>query len=388
MRFDTALALEWAGTFAFFRGAGTTGERKAGEIVADELARLGLRVERVEVRGSRLPGLAVPWLGWLGVGAWAAGLVWAAHRGVHWPVRLALALAALLWLRLTAVEGFPFRGTLLRRVSTMNVVAWREGHSEPPPLRVVFHTTLDTFDVGRELVSPCLATPVIAGLLAALIFCEMTINRNPMRLPSWCWLWMGLLLLLLLWLAIGTRTARLVMRTGRPDVRDNRTGLALLLELARGWPRTTEGRIESRFVATGGRTLDRAGLRALVSAIGNEWPAKPTLIVDWLAPGIGPGLALVEQGTETLADTAAKDLWIPHRSIHRALLGRQHWPLGRHGPAYIGLVGDGVNAHSAPVDSFSIDADALGRAAQLATEVTLRWAKRKQQPDEEAVPRS
>ena len=150
----------------------------------------------------------------------------------------------------------------------------------------------------------------------------------------------------------------------------------MLLELARGWPRGTDSRIETRFVATGGRTLDRAGLRALLHAIDTEWPARPTLIVDWLAPGIGPGLALLEHGTETLAATAARDLWIPHRVIHRAAVCRQHWPSGRHGPGYIGMVGDAVAGSRRRIGAAAIDADALGRAAQLATEVALRWARR------------
>ena len=385
MRFDTARAVEWAGTFAFGRAAGTDGERQAAALAADEFGRLGLRVERIEVKASRLPGLAEPWLGWLGVGAWATGLAWSVHRGVHWPIRLALALGALLWLRLTTIEGFLLGRVLLRRVATTNVVAWREPKGEPPPIRVVFHTSLDTFDAGRELVPPWLATPVIAALLAALVFCDMTINRNPLRLPWWCWPWSGPLCLVLLWLAIGMRIARLVGGTGRLDARDNRTGLGVLLELARGWPRGTDSRIESRFVATGGRTLDRAGFRALVHAIGTEWPAMPTLIVDWLAPGIGPGLALLEQGTEALAATAAGDLWIPHRFLYRAVVYHQHWPLGRHGPATIGMVGDAVAAHRAPVAARAIEPDALGRAAQLATEVALRWARRKQTPEEKPV---
>jgi hypothetical protein len=385
MRFDKARALEWAGTFAFPRAAGTEGERKAAAIAAEELARLGLRVELAAVQGSRLPGLAEPWVGWLGVGVWATSLAWAVHRGAHWPIRLALAVGALLWLRMTAVEGFLLGRALFRHVATTNVIAWRESRGEPPLLRVVFHTTLETFEARRELVTPWVATPVIAALLAALVFCDMTINRNPLGLPAGCWPWLGPFFLLLLWLAIGARIARLVGAAGRPDARDNRTGLAVLLELARGWPRGAEGRIESRFVATGGRTLDRAGLRALIHAIGTEWPARPTLIVDWLAPGVGPGLTLLEQGTAALAATAARDLWIPHRVVHRAAVGRQHWPLGRHGPAYIGMVGDAVAAHRSPLTASAIEPDALGRAAQLATEVALRWARRKQQVEEKPV---
>ncbi len=385
MRFDTARAVEWAGTFAFPRAAGTEGERQAAAIAADELVRLGLRVERIEVKASRLPRLAEPWLGWLGVAVWASGLVLGAHRGAAWPVRLALALGALFWLRLTAVEGFPLGRTLMRRVATLNIVAWREPKGEPSPLRVVFHTSLDAFDARRELVPPRLTTPVIGALLAALIFCELTINRNPLRLPSWIWPGLGPLFLLLLWLTIGMRIARSLGRTVSPDARDNRTGLAVLLELARGWPPGTDRRIETRFVATGGRTLDQAGLRTLLHVMDTQWPPVPTLIVDWLAPGIGRGLSLLEHGTETLAATAARDLWIPHRVIYRAAVCCQHWPLGRHGPGYIGMVGDAVAGSRAPIDSTAIDADALGRTAQLATEVALRWARRKQKPEEKSV---
>jgi hypothetical protein len=119
--------------------------------------------------------------------------------------------------------------------------------------------------------------------------------------------------------------------------------------------------------------------------IGTEWPARPTLIVDWLTPGIGPGLTLLEQGTDTLAATAARDLWIPHRVIHRAVVSRQHWPLGRHGPAYVGMVGDAVAGYRAPGVACAIEPEALGRAAQLATEVALRWARRKQKLDAKPV---
>jgi hypothetical protein len=213
---------------------------------------------------------------------------------------------------------------------------------------------------------------VIALLVAGQVFLDLTIRRNPLGLPAWT----GSMILGLLWMAIVGRVWRLVRRWRGPDVRDNRTGLALLLELARAWPRGTHARIETRFVATGGRMLDQAGLRALIHAIAAEWPAKPTLVVDWLAPGIGRGLALMEQGTCQLAETAAADLWIPHHVIHQAGVRHEHWPFGRHGPGYVGMVGDAIDRPCA------IDADALARAAQLATEVALRWAGRKRAPPE------
>jgi hypothetical protein len=368
MRFDTARAMEWAATFAFPREAGTAGEGRAAAIAAAEFSRIGFRVERVAVDGSRLPAMALPWLGWVGLGAWATALVLAANRGAAWPIRLAPAVGALLWLRLTTVEGFRLGRVWPRRIATTNVVAWRE--VEPTvPLRVVFHTALDTFQADRAIVPAWLETPWIALLLAGQIFVALTVRRNPLGLPAWT----GPLLLSVLWLAIAGRVLRLIHRPGwrEAETRDNRTGLAVLLEMARGWPRGTDARFESRFVATGGRALDRAGLRALVRAIAEDSPARPTLIVEWLAPGIGPGIALMEQGTGELAAKAAADLWIPHHVIHQSGVHREHWPFGRHGPGYVGIVGNAIDR------PHPIDPDSLARAAQLATEIALRWARQK-----------
>jgi hypothetical protein len=376
MRFDTARAMEWTEAFTFPRTAGSEGERHAGQIAGDALAGLGLRVERLEIQGRRMPEPTQPWLGWFGVGLWSVALEVGTHLAETWPFRLALALGALLWLRLTTVEGFVLGGPWLRRFATTNVIARREVEGESPPLRVVFHTPLDTFEPGRELVPRWLATPVVAALLGAQIFFDLTINRNPLGLPFWRVA--GLAFALVLWVAIGMRIFLLVRRQGGPDIRDNRTGLALLLELARSWPHGTDARIETRFVATGGRTLHGAGLRALVRAIIHDWPARPTLVVNWLAPGIGSGLTLAEQGTGQLAAKAAADLWIPHRVAHRAAIARDHRPFGRHGPAFVGMVGSAVAPTRAPGSAQIIEPDALGRAAQLATEVALRWVKQNQ----------
>jgi hypothetical protein len=383
MRFDTARALEWTGAFGFPRAAGSDGERRAGEIAGDELARLGLRVERRAIEGKRMPDPAQAWLGWFGVGLWSVALEVATHQGGAWPVRLGLALGALLWLRLTTVEGFVLGGPWLRRCATTNILAGREVEGTPPSVRVVFHTPLDSFEPGRELVPRWVATPVVAALLGAQVFFGLTIHRNPLRLPHGNLA--GLCCAVLLWLAIGMRIFLLVRRRWGPDVdvRDNRTGLALLLELARSWPqgKGTDARIEAWFVATGGRPLAGAGLRALVQAIRHEWPARPTLVVNLLAPGIGSGLTLVEQGTGQLAAKAAADLWIPHQVAHRAAIARDHRPFGRRGPAFVAMVGSGVASgrRSGSGPAPAVEADALGRAAQLATEIALRWARQSPQ---------
>jgi hypothetical protein len=373
MRFDASQALGWAETFAFPRRAGTEGERRAAEIVAEELARVGLRIERVAVQGARLPAWAEAWLGWVGVAGWATALALATRLGASWPSRLVLAFVGVLWLFLNAVEGFRRVVAWPRRLAATNVVAWRDDAPEAP-VRVVFQTPIDTFDPGRAIVPPWLDTPVLGLLLAMLILLELFSSAGSTGRPAWP----VPMLLGLLWLATGGRAWRLIRRGGsEPDVRDNRTGLAVLLEQARSWPRATHARIETRFVATGGQTLDRAGLRALFRAIEDEWPAKPTLVVEWLAPGIGPGLALLERGTGRLAETAADDLWMPYRVIHRAGALRDHCPPGRRGPSFVAIVGAAIDR--APTDR-PIEPDALARAAQLATEVALRWAKENRPP--------
>lgn len=372
MKFDTARAHEWIEAFDFPRAAGSDGERRAAAVVAAGLARAGLEVELRSVHGSRWPSRVGPWLGWVGVGLWATALAIAARRGATWPIRLSIAIGALLWLRLTVIGAFRLGYAWPPRVATTNVVAWRD--VEPsPPVRVVFLTTLDTFDPGRSIVPTWLATPLIATVLSGLILLDLT----TLGLPSW----LVPLLLGLLWLAIGGRVWFQVRKTGGPDCRDNRSGLAVLLELARTWPRGTHARIETRFVATGGRALDRAGMRAIVRSIASEWPARPTLVVEWLAPGVGPGLALMEHGTGSLAEEAANDLWVPHHTIHQSGVRRDLWPFGRRGPCYVGIVGDAT--HGTDAAARSIDLDALARASQIATEVVLRWARKMRAPTED-----
>jgi hypothetical protein len=374
MKFDLDQAIAGAAAFAEPRWGGTDGESRAAERAAKALARLDLRVERTTVYGSRVPALAEAWLGWLGVALWAAALELATHAGAGWLTRLALALGAVIWLRLTTVEGFGFLGAWTRNVPSTNVVAWRE--VEPPaPVRVVFLTALETHDPRRAAMPLWLSTPMIGLLLGGQVFCSLTINRNPLHLPGW----LGPLFLGLVELAIAGRILHLARRPATPDAGDNRTGLAVLIELARGWSDRTHARIETRFVATGGQSLGRAGLRSLARTMAELWPAKPTIVIEWLAPGIGPGLTLIDLGTGGLATSAAADLWIPHRVIGGIRAHRARCPFGCNGPGYVGLTGTGVGVTQA------INRVALNLTAQLATEIALRWERKHKRPPEAAT---
>src|SRR5262249_5313893 len=155
-----------------------------------------------EVTGTRLPGLALPWLGWCGVALWSMALEIATRLGDRWPIRLTLAVAALVWLRLTTVERFGLGALQRGRLGTTNVIARRPAAGDVPLVCVVFHTTLETFDPRRELVPRWLSTRLIAALLVAQIFFDLTVNRTPLRLPGARLA--GLSCGIVLWLTIST----------------------------------------------------------------------------------------------------------------------------------------------------------------------------------------
>jgi hypothetical protein len=277
-------------------------------------------------------------------------------------VRLVLAFGALSWLRLSCA-GFASLAGWPPRTTSTNVIAWRD-QAPTPSVRVVFLTTLQSFDPRRAAVPAWISTPAIGLLLIALVIADLTVHRNPFRLPDWA----GTLALGLLWIALCGRIWWLVRPPDAPDVGDNRTGLGLLLELARSWTGARSAPIETRFVAAGGW----GGLQALVRAMARECPGTPTLLVEWLDPGIGPALGLVEHRTGRLAGSAAADLWIPHRVLPVSRACRRHWPWrdADPGTCYVGMAGSAIGK------ARTIDPHALGRAAQLVTEVALRWARR------------
>ena len=156
----------------------------------------------------------------------------------------------------------------------------------------------------------------------------------------------------------------------RPDSgqRDG-AGIALLLELARGWARHPPARVETVLAFVGGQDLDRAGDRALAKLLTKEPSDKPTLLLTLDAPGIGKELLI--HGDGRLVLDAAESLWVPHRvptlreSRRVSLL-----PL-RVAESEVWLGGSA--SHDGPQ---KVDLEALARAAQLVEEVVLRWGKR------------
>jgi hypothetical protein len=169
---------------------------------------------------------------------------------------------------------------------------------------------------------------------------------------------------------------RMAPRTSRPG---DGSGPALLVEMARGWPKAWSERFEPMLVAAGGMNFSFAGVREMVRLIREEWNDKPTLVVVILAPGVGQELtirgrpkALLRQSCE-----AAKSLWIPVESAG----ARPGMPMGRGWPVsskfwdHIVLTGASYRDAKPP----PVDPAALARAAQLASEIALRWVKQHNQ---------
>jgi hypothetical protein len=161
-------------------------------------------------------------------------------------------------------------------------------------------------------------------------------------------------------------------RASRPG---DGSGPALLVEMARAWPKAWSERFEPLLVAAGGMNFGSAGVREMVRLICEEGHEKPTLVVVIHAPGVGQELtiwgrpkALLRQSCE-----AAKSLWIPVESVG----ARPGMPMGRGWPVlstfcdHIVLTGASYRDAKPP----PVDPAALARAAQLASEIALRWVK-------------
>ena len=155
-------------------------------------------------------------------------------------------------------------------------------------------------------------------------------------------------------------------RPARPVSGENRTGLALLAELARVWPRGAREQVETWMIACADHFDLARQLRPRLA------DGTPTLVITLDAPGVGPEVVIAGRGKgPRLAAEAAETLWIPYRRTRTAtcgtgLVATWVWQLNRR-PA-VELRG----AH----DDRPIDPAALTRVASLVMEMALRWGKR------------
>jgi hypothetical protein len=365
MKFDPLNALELAESFAFDRQPTSPGELKAVGLVADSFERAGLRVSREEVVAYPIANdlrVGGSWIGFAFI--LCMGTIRHMRFGMSRAARFAVVASAFAWLVLTPKVWE--RVGRFRSHGSWNVVGERPGSMEAP-VRVVFVTALDA---PRSVIPDRLARFfqrallfLVPALLALMLWSERPASLV-LRLVE-----LGIALLILLATVRGLVRDRIDWRPAEGPA-DNRDGLATLIELARTWPGKMDERMEARFVAAGAQSVG-AGLKALVGRIRDVWPPKPTLVIGIWSPGLGPPFYLTAnglEGYETL-EPAAESLWIPYRWASGPSVS-DLWPFGAGAPDFLALMGR-PDASTDPV----IRPESLGLAAQLATEIALRWTK-------------
>jgi hypothetical protein len=477
MRFDAERAMADANALGEPRYAGTEGETRAAEWVGTEFEEAGLEVERCEVPAPRHVDLVEKVVGTLGVVLPAT--MWLLVSG---KAAMACILVGGAWLLLILLGAFRWLAWLLPRGRTVNVTAGQRNASERP-VRVLIVTHLDTpprrwSDMMRAAVLlaaffgfACLGQflevkpwrshnvllVTLAWALFGLVFCQLLLSRDPLleRLPQRtavtlaavcavgilqfaayrypfvrpliAGVWLGIVsTLMILWMCEPWR------RVGGPGEADNRSGLAVMLELARRWPNSARelvdarfgvGRpgeadsrsrlaalleragsrpgsaldqIDVRFAALGGRAMSMAGAGALARDIQARWPAKPTLVVNLEAPGVGPLLVLSgePQAVGILAG-AAQSLWMPYQVVRPM----SRYPRGHHPFARAGLTAVSVFSQQRSEPPFVgqlwwlprdavVEPATLAETAQLVTEFALRWARQQTQEGGDSAARS
>jgi len=379
MKFDTARAMAIFEALGDPRFSGPNGEARVAEFVMKQFEASGWNVERREVFGSPWPQRLAPWVGWLGYGGLVTAItVVLVREPSFWVVvtLVPLLLASGLWLR--GVMHHRIRPGVrtgpLEEASLL--IASSDGDSSAQ-LRVVFQAILG--GLGTDFAqTPRANRLLILALVSGLFLFSLLSKTARTQAPAYSVLLMAIAwaFLALTWAAIfwilfrDHQQSRLMRRSNRPD----RRGLSVLMEMARTWGRARPSRVEAVFVAAGGQRLDCAGSREVVRLLGSDWPSRPSLMLIFIAPGAGKDLALCTSATASsrtreLAEDAARSLWIPFRRIDVWDLA-PYWPFEKCKPA-IALVGSDARV----ISDNSVDPKALHRAAQLATEIALRWAK-------------
>jgi hypothetical protein len=377
------------------RYAGPDGEANVADFVSGQFTEMGLDVQRRQVTGSRFPRRAAPWVAWLGYGFLVSsvyGLALAAN-GLRLVLACVLAYFAAAWFE-AVVKNLVRPGPWRPPLETAPVlVASRRGRP-PASMRVVLQSLIS--GVNPDPFLSCfrgpnqrkilfyflyLFPPAWASLFLIFRACAPPGGRRDLLIVSEllahnvypaflaaAWI----VILTVLFRAYGQR--RSMAGRDRPD----RRGIALLLEMARTWPRTGSRPFEPVFVLAGGQPLDYAGSREVVRLLRSEWSSVSSLLILFFAPGAGDELWLSTspwsaRGLAEVAEDAARSLWIPYRPDRSGVL-YSFWP---HENLFsvLALIGSDPRA----LDDESVDPKGLQRAAQLATEVALRWAKVVQQ---------
>jgi hypothetical protein len=270
----------------------------------------------------------------------------------------------------------PCRGTraaLLRAARLLHpaelvapLIVARPTGSPPPRRRVVLLSNL----------GPLAPVSRPAGYLLGLaVLCVIGHLLRPRIGWPLAVLFVGIGVLLLLVVALSRSATRSRADWGR-ERSSEAAGPALLLEMARSWPKGWLERFEPVMVAAGSNRCGFAGLQETERLIQDEWPREPTLLIALIAPGVATDLLISGRPSELLSRAldAARSLWIPARASkpsHAIAIGR-----GRPDAIQYLLLCSSVAGDVTPS---SVDTAALARAAQLVTEIALRWSKKQEE---------
>ena len=246
MKFDAARVIETVDELGAARFTGRDGESRIADFVAERLTQLGWQVERRAVLGPVLPRLAVSSLGWWSLASLvtaATVVCWTSMP--RWPVRAlgsSLLILSALWAYLALSRGLRF-GWNLPPVSEAPVVIAQPRSDRPPSCRVVLQTPLGALSAApRDSLSghSSIVSTILAGLLLSsglMLVSVFSSEASTARLHLYARL-LTIGLLGLVWVAAIAQTFKdLRLRDSRRVLDPSqRTGLAVLLEMARAWP--------------------------------------------------------------------------------------------------------------------------------------------------------
>lgn len=354
MRFDVERTLALAQTWPSPRLAGSEAEHRAADQLANHLERAGLAVERIEsdLSDSRVAALMICCFNMATVTA-------IAQPGVSRWLRAGSLVAA--WASLIAAFWLTARRASAagddRRRS--RCIIGRPASKSGATPKVVFVTRLDSageitgmgvLPLGLFYMFALLPIPCLSQWYAREASLIPTLGRTVFLTE-----WFLALMVVLFW--PGPASVR-------PIRDDNRTGLALLVELALNRIGSAGGTMETWFVATSNAIQLPEELKRRVGG------DAPVLAIWLYASGVGDDVILGGRGRALgCARQAARDLWIPHRakadvSVFNALMV---WIHRKYIVPYIRLRG--------ARDDLPVTPALLSATAQLAAETALRWAK-------------
>lgn len=352
MRFDPERVLALARGWPSPRPPRSEGERRAADEIAGHFERAGLFVERVASGSLNTSPLMVfiplAFYAWMLPAVALPGASTTLRCGLTGLILFALFVAFRWVVRRDRAEGLTDRP---------HHVLGKPSSEGRPPARVVLVTLLTTPTSRRAHLGrwPLLGVFTALGVIGLTPWFQRAVRSSPS---------LGLLLLLVQWITMVV--LMLVVpnrRAARPVQGDNRTGLAFLAELARTWPERLSGRVEIWFVATSNPFALATELRR------QSDPSRPTLVLWLHAPGVGDDITITGRGPAArLARTAARDLWLPHRS-NLGLASALTWQhiYRTYDLSCISLRGAFDDRPSNPA--------ILAATAQLVTEIALRWTK-------------